>query len=200
VSKDAPGVRYAEVEHECGDATVRVVLDLDGEQQATVDTGVRFFDHLLGLFAYHGRFDLGVSTDVGLHVDDHEMIESVGRCLGEAIRQAIGEGEGLDRYGAAHAPVDDALARVVIDVSGRPYLSFAAEFTVDRIGEMSVEAVEVFFRSIASHASITVHVSQLAGKNNHHVCEAVFKAFGRALREAVHKSDLKNKGVKGRID
>lgn len=200
VSKDAPGVRYAEVERESGETTVRVVLDLDGERQATVQTGIGYFDHMLELLAYHGRLDLGVSADGDLNVDDHHTIEDVGICLGQAIRQAIGEGDGIDRYGASHAPVDEALARVVVDISGRPHVVFDVNFTVERIGEMSSESVEEFFRSLASHASITIHVHQLSGKNNHHLCEAVFKGFGRALREGVHRSEVKTKGGKGRID
>ncbi|MDQ2985740.1 MAG: imidazoleglycerol-phosphate dehydratase [Armatimonadota bacterium] len=197
MSKDAPGVRYAEIERESGGTTVRVVLDLDGERQATVQTGVGFFDHLLGVFAYQGCFDLGVSTDGGLHVDDHMTLEDVGVCIGQAIRQALGEGDGIDVYGTEHAPVDEALARVVVDVSARPCLVFDVQFTVERIGEMSTEAVEEFFRAVANHAQITIHVHQLAGKSNHHITEAIFKAFGRALRKAVHKLDGKAKGRLG---
>lgn len=176
---------------------MRVVLDLDGERQATVQTGVAFFDHLLEVFAYQGCFDLGVSTDGGLHVDDQLTLEDVGVCIGQAIRQALGEGDGIDVYGTEHAPVDEALAMVVVDVSARPCLVFDVQFTVERIGEMSTEAVEEFFRAVTNHAQITIHVHQLAGKNNHHITEAIFKAFGRALRKAVHKLDNKSKGRLG---
>ena len=200
MSKDAPGVRYAEIERESRDTNVRVVLDLDGERQATVQSGVGYFDHMLELFAYHGKLDLGVSADGNLEVDDHHTIEEVGVCIGQAIRQAIGDGEGIDGYGTAHALADEALTRVVIDVSDKAHVEFGVEFTVERIGTMSSESVEQFFRGLANHAGITIHVHQLAGQNNHHICESIFKAFGRSLRAAVNKSDLKSKGGKGRID
>jgi imidazoleglycerol-phosphate dehydratase len=195
VSKDAPGVRYAEVEREVGESTIRVVVDLDGERQASVQTGIAYFDHLLTQLAFYGKLDLGVSADA-MHVDDHHTIEVIGACFGEAIRMAIGESDGLDRYGAAHAPVDDALARAVIDIDGRPYTDFDVDFTVERIGDMSTESVEQFFRSVANFAFITIHIHRVAGTNNHHLCEALFKAFGRALREAVHKADAKPKPAK----
>ena len=199
VSKDAPGIRYAEVEREAGETNVRVVLDLDGERQATVQTGVAYFDVMLAQLAYHGRLDLGVSVD-GSDLDEHRTVEEVGICLGQAIRQAIGEGDSIDRFGACYAPMDETLARVVIDISGRPHVAFDCEFSVERIGDMSAESVEQFFRTLASHALITIHVHKLEGKNNHHLCHAVFKAFGRALREAVYKGDVKSKAGKGRID
>jgi imidazoleglycerol-phosphate dehydratase len=195
VSKDAPGVRYAEVEREIGSATIRVVVDLDGERQASVRTGIEYFDYLLSQLAFFGKLDLGVSID-GLYVDDFHTIETIGECFGEVIRMAMGEADGLDRYGAAHAPIDDALARAVIDISGRPHAEFDAGFSVERIGDMSSESVEAFFRSIANFAYITIHIHRVAGSNNHHICEAIFKAFGRALREAVHKADPKPKGAK----
>jgi imidazoleglycerol-phosphate dehydratase len=190
-------VRYAEVEHETRGTTVRVVLDLDGEQQATVETGVRYFDHLLRILAFHGCLDLGVSIDGDLHVDEHHTIEDVGVCFGQAIRQALGEGAGIDRFGTEHALFDEALARVSIDISGRPYLAFDAEFSTERIGEMSTEAVEEFFRAVANHAAVTIHVQMIAGKNNHHISEAIFMAFGRALRRAVHRLESRSKGRSG---
>jgi imidazoleglycerol-phosphate dehydratase len=193
VSKDAPGVRYAEVELETRGTTVRVVLDLDGAQQATAETGVKYFDHLLGIFAFHGCLDLGVSIDGGLHVDEHQTIEDVGMCLGQAIRQALGDGAGIDRFGTEHAPLDEALARVSIDISGRPYLAYDVEFSDERIGEMSTEAIEEFFRAVGNHASLTIHVKQVAGKNNHHSAESIFMAFGRALRKAVHRLEIRTK-------
>jgi imidazoleglycerol-phosphate dehydratase len=193
VSKDAPGVRYAEVELETRGTTVRVVLDLDGAQQATAETGVKYFDHLLGIFAFHGCLDLGVSIDGGLHVDEHQTIEDVGMCLGQAIRQALGDGAGIDRFGTEHAPLDEALARVSIDISGRPYLAYDVEFSDERIGEMSTEAIEEFFRAVGNHASLTIHVKQVAGKNNHHIAESIFMAFGRALRKAVHRLEIRTK-------
>jgi imidazoleglycerol-phosphate dehydratase len=197
MSKDAPGVRYAEVEKERGESVVRVVLDLDGEQQASVKTGVGFFDHLLELFAFHGRFDLGISTEGDTPIDDHVTVKDVGVCIGQAIRQAVGEGDRIDRYGSVHAPIDEALALVVVDVSGRPVTVFECEFSVEKLGDLSTEAIEEFFKTVALEAQITIHIHQLAGRNNHHVAESIFMAFGRALRKAVHKLNGK---AKGRID
>jgi len=194
VSKDAPGVRYAEVERETRGITVRVVLDLDGEQQATVETGVNYFDRLLEIFAFHGCLDLGVSIDGERNVVGHHVVEEVGVGIGQAIRQALGDGEGIDRFGTEHAPLDEALARVSIDVSGRPYLAYDAEFTSERVGEMSAEAIEEFFRAVANHAGITIHIQKVAGKNNHHIAESIFMSFGRTLRKAVHRLDNRSKG------
>ena len=199
VSKDAPGVRYAEVERESDDNIVRVVLDLDGERQATVDTGVVYFDQLLAAMAFHGKLDLGVSVD-GSGLDGHRTVEEVGVCFGQAIRQAIGEADSIDRFGTCYAPADGALARVVIDISGRPHVVFDASFSVERVGDMSAESIEQFFRAIANHALVTIHIHELEGNNNHHLSEAIFKAFGRALREAVHRADIKPKNSKGRLD
>ncbi len=197
MSKDAPGVRYAEVERETRGTTVRVVLDLDGEKQATAETGVNYFDHLLGIFAFHGCLDLGVSIDGGLHVDEHHTIEDVGICLGQAIHQALGDGEGIDRFGTEYAPLDEALARVSIDISGRPYLAYDANFTAGSIGDLSTEAVEEFFRAVANHAAVTIHVQMISGKNNHHIAESIFMSFGRALRRAVHRIESRVKGRAG---
>lgn len=196
MSKDAPGVRYAEVEREAGGSTVRVVLDLDGEQQATAESGIKYFDHLLATFAFHGCLDLGVSVDGGLHIDGHHTIEEIGTCFGLAIRQALGDGGGIDRFGTEHAPYDDALARVSVDISGRPFLAFEADFSSEQIGDMSSEAIEEFFRAVANHAQMTIHVHMISGANNHHIAEAIFMAFGRALRRSVHK-DGRPTGRKG---
>ncbi|HET6645293.1 MAG TPA: imidazoleglycerol-phosphate dehydratase [Fimbriimonadales bacterium] len=187
MSKEAPGVRYAEVELETEENRVRVVLDLDGERQATTTTGVGYFDHMLSTFAYHGCFDLGVTAERDYVIDDLHILEDVGACLGRAIRQAIGDGGGIVGYGSEHAPMDEALAHAVVDLSGRSYLNFEAEFSVDKIGEMSTENVEQFFHAVARGANMTLHIRQLAGHNNHHVCEAIFRAFGRSLFHAVTK-------------
>jgi len=200
VSKETPGVRYAEMERETYDNRVRVVLDLDGERRATISTRVGYFDHMLTLFAYHGGFDLGISVEGELGVDDHHTLVDVGTCLGGAVRQAIGDGQGINRYGTEHAPMAEALARVVIDLSGRPFVNFDVSFTNERIGEMSSESVEQFFKAAADHAGMTIHVHQLAGHNNHHVCEAIFKAFGRSLRRAIAKVDAHGGAKKGAID
>lgn len=201
MSKETPGVRYSEQERETEATRVRVVIDLDGAKRATVDTGIGYFDHMLTEFAFHGGFDLGVSAEGDLHVDDHHTLEDVGICLGGAIRQALGDSAGINRFGMEHVPVDDALVRAVVDISGRPFLNFDVKFTTNRIGAMTSESVEQFFRGLVNHAGMTIHFHQLAGHNNHHICEAVFKAFGRALRKAVIKVDTRGTpSAKGVID
>lgn len=201
MSKETPGVRYAEQERETEFTRVRVVLDLDGERRATVDTGIGFLDHMLAAFAFHGCFDIGVTCEGDIHVDDHHTVEDLGICLGRAIRQALGDGLGINRYGMEYTPMDDALSRVVVDVSGRPYLNWQVDFGVERIGGLASENIQEFFRSIVNHAGITLHVHQLAGHNSHHLAECIFKCFGRALRKAVAKYDNKSTpSAKGVVD
>jgi len=201
VSKEAPGVRYAEVERETQDTRVRVVIDLDGARRATVDTGIGFFDHMLTQLAFHGSFDLGVSAEGDLHVDEHHTVEDVGICLGRAIRQALGDGIGINRYGSEIVPMDEALIRVAIDVSGRPHLVFAFDWNVDRLGGLGTQNIAEFFRATVNHGGMTVHAHKLEGTNDHHVCEALFKAFGRALRKATAKVDQHGTpSAKGIID
>lgn len=201
MSKETPGVRYSEQERETEATRIRVVLDLDGAKRATVDTGIGYFDHMLAELAFHGCFDIGVSAEGDLHVDDHHTVEDVGICLGGAIRQAIGDAAGINRFGTEYVPTDDALVRVVIDISGRPYLNFDVKFTAERIGGMSAESVEQFFRGVVNHGGMGIHIQSLAGKNSHHICESIFKAFGRALRKAVAKVDSRGTpSSKGVID
>jgi imidazoleglycerol-phosphate dehydratase len=201
MKKRASGVRYAEEERETSEVRVRVVLDLDGECKPSISTGIGFFDHMLELMVFHGGFDCGISAEGDLHVDDHHTVEDVGICFGKAVRSALGAFESISRYGSEVVPMDDALVLVAMDVSGRPYLSFQVEFTHEKIGDLSTDSVEEFFRAFCNHAGATVHIQALAGRNNHHLCEATFKAFGRALRKAVARSDAPGvPSTKGLID
>lgn len=179
------GVRYAEVEHENQHGRVRLVLDIDGERTSTIDTGIAYFDHVLGMLGFCGRFDIGISAEGDLLVDDRHMVENIGACFGRALMNALSGGEGIARFGTEHVPLDDVLAMVSVDISGRPYCVFDVNFDKERIGGLSTDSIELFFRSLAQHGGLTLHVKLLSGRNNHLVCEAIFKGLGLALRKAV---------------
>jgi imidazoleglycerol-phosphate dehydratase len=177
--------RAAEVQRKTTETDVRVRVALDGTGRATVKTGIGFFDHMLEALARHALLDLEVSAAGDLHVDAHHTVEDVGIVLGQALAQALGERRGIRRYGEATVPLDDALARVVVDVSGRPFLAYHAEPpTWQMVGDYDVALTPEFFRAVATHGGLTLHVDLLRGQNAHHVVEAVFKAFARALLEA----------------
>ena len=177
--------RSATVDRQTAETTVRVALTLDGSGRYANRTGVGFLDHMLDLFAKHGGFDLEVTCDGDLHVDDHHTVEDVGIVLGQALAGALGGKAHVARYGHAYVPMDEALARAVVDLSGRFYLVFDAAFRRDVVGDLSTEMVGHFFRSVAEHARMNLHLAALYGRNDHHVAEALFKAFARALRMAV---------------
>ncbi len=191
MSKGAPGVRYAEIDRETKETKVHVVLDLDGGTRQDIDTGVDFFDHMLTLLAFHGLFDLGVKAEGDLQVDDHHTVEDVGIVFGEAFRKALVESGSLNRYASNHTPMDEALVLVVVDLSGRSHLTFDIDFKRESLGGLSTESVREFLLAFVRHAQVTLHVNKVAGDNDHHVCEAVFKGLGRALHVATRTSDRK---------
>jgi len=164
---------------------VRLKLDLDGTGRRSIRTAIPFFDHMLSLLAYHGGVDLSVHAKGDIAVDAHHTVEDVGICLGDAIREALGEAKGIERYGAATVPMDEALVSVALDFSMRPHLVFNVELRKARLGTFDPELVEEFFKALSSHGRMTVHINLHYGKNTHHMVEAVFKGFGRALKEAV---------------
>lgn len=164
---------------------ITVTVDLDGTGARSIDTGVPFFDHMLAQLARHALVDLQIAARGDTEIDDHHTVEDVGIVLGQALRQAIGDARGICRYGHALLPMDDALALCALDVSGRPYLAFAADFGRPKVGSFDTELVEEFFRALSTHAGLTLHLRLLAGSNAHHMIEALFKAFARALRAAV---------------
>lgn len=164
---------------------IQVQLDLDGSGQSKLATGVGFFDHMLDQIARHGMIDLNVTANGDLHIDAHHTVEDVGISLGQALAQAIGNKAGLRRYGHAYVPLDEALSRVVIDLSGRPGLVFAVDFRRATIGEFDVDLIREFFQGLVNHAGISLHIDNLRGENAHHQAETIFKAFGRALRMAI---------------
>ncbi len=200
MSKGPTGVRYAELERETKETRVQVVLDLDGGTRQDVTTGIGFLDHMLSLFAFHGEINLGVKAEGDLHVDDHHTVEDVGIVLGKAIAEAARASEGIQRYASNHTPMDEALVLVALDFSGRGYLDFDVTFNRETLGQLSTECVKEFFRALAVNAGITLHIRQIVGDNDHHICEAIFKGFGRALHEATTPSDRRTApSTKGQI-
>jgi imidazoleglycerol-phosphate dehydratase len=176
--------RQAEIKRATKETDIRVALDIDGEGKSAIDTGVPFLDHMLELFARHGLFDLEVTCKGDLKIDDHHSVEDTAICLGRAFADALGDKKGVTRYGAAYTPMDETLARAVVDLSGRPYLVYKVRNTRDRIGTFSVEMAEHFWRSFAEHCKLNLHIEVLYGRNQHHIIEAVFKSAARALSQA----------------
>lgn len=177
--------RIAKVSRNTSETQIEMELNLDGSGKAAVDTGIGFFDHMLISFAKHGLFDLQLSVSGDLHVDCHHTIEDTGIVLGEAIKQALGEKKSIKRYGNFMLPMDEALVFCAIDLSGRPYLVFDACFNTERVGYFDTEMVKEFFYAVSYSAGMNLHVKEMYGENAHHVIEAMFKAFARALDDAV---------------
>ena len=177
-------MRQSDVSRNTLETKIQVVLNLDGSGLSKLNTGIGFFDHMLDQLARHGLIDLEVSAVGDLHIDAHHTVEDVGITIGQALAKAWGDKKGLRRYGHAYVPLDEALSRVVVDLSGRPGLVFNVPFTRAMIGEFDVDLVHEFFQGLVNHAGITVHIDALAGDNSHHQAETVFKAFARALRIA----------------
>jgi imidazoleglycerol-phosphate dehydratase len=180
-------MRKAEVSRSTKETRIGVRLNLDGAGRARIATGVPFLDHMLEQVARHGAFDLEVSAKGDLQVDAHHTVEDVGIALGQAFSKALGDKKGVRRYGHAYVPLDEALSRAVVDLSGRPGLEYRVEFARARIGEFDVDLVHEFFQGFVNHAQVTLHVDNLKGANAHHQAETAFKAFGRALRMAVER-------------
>ena len=178
-------MRQAQVARNTLETQISVSLDLDGTGKAVFDTGVPFLDHMLDQIARHGMIDLEIAAKGDLHIDAHHTVEDIGITLGQAFAQAVGDKKGLRRYGHAYVPLDEALSRVVIDLSGRPGLVVNIDFVRACIGDFDVDLVNEFFQGFVNHALVTVHIDNLCGKNAHHQAETVFKAFGRALRMAL---------------
>ncbi|MCE1171721.1 imidazoleglycerol-phosphate dehydratase HisB [Azovibrio restrictus] len=178
-------MRQAEISRNTLETRITVRLNLDGTGQGRFVTGVPFLDHMLDQIARHGLIDLDIEAQGDLHIDAHHTVEDVGITLGKALAQAWGDKQGLTRYGHAYVPLDEALSRVVIDLSGRPGLCMDVEFTRASIGDLDTQLIPEFFQGLVNHAGMTLHIDNLKGKNAHHQAETIFKAFGRALRMAV---------------
>jgi imidazoleglycerol-phosphate dehydratase len=178
-------MRKASLRRTTKETDVEVAIDLDGAGNAAISTGIGFLDHMLDLLARHSRLDVRVTARGDLHIDHHHTTEDVGIALGQALKQALGDMRGITRYADVHVPMDEALTRVAIDISGRPFLVFKAEFVRDKVGAFDTELVEEWFRAFATNAGITLHVETLYGTNDHHIAESCFKALARALRSAL---------------
>jgi imidazoleglycerol-phosphate dehydratase len=177
--------RNAEVERNTLETRIRVRLELDGTGTSHCKTGIPFLEHMLDQVARHGLVDLGIEAEGDLHIDAHHTVEDIGITFGQALARALGDKKGIRRYGHAYVPLDEALSRVVLDLSGRPGLTFNVAFTRGVIGAFDVDLFQEFFQGFVNHAAVTLHVDNLRGSNAHHQAETVFKAFGRALRMAV---------------
>ncbi|MBB1126549.1 imidazoleglycerol-phosphate dehydratase HisB [Thiospirillum jenense] len=180
-----PPHRCADIVRNTLETQIQVTLNLDGSGQAQLNSGVPFLDHMLDQIARHGLIDLMVTAQGDLQIDAHHTVEDIGITIGQALRQALGDKRGIMRYGHAYVPLDEALARAVLDLSGRPGLVFNVQFTRERVGMFDLELVREFFQGLVNHAALTLHLDSLRGDNAHHQAETLFKAFGRALRMAI---------------
>ena len=181
-------MRTAEITRKTAETDIMLTLNLDGTGKSTVETGVGFLDHMLTLFAAHGKFDLDVTCKGDTYVDDHHSAEDIGICLGMAFQQALGDKRGITRYGSFLLPMDEALIQTAVDISGRSYLGFGLEIPTEKIGSFDTELVEEFWLAFVRQCPMSLHIRQLAGKNSHHIVEGCFKSVARSLRIAV-KSD-----------
>lgn len=179
--------RTADVQRVTAETQIRVRVDLDGSGRSRLDTGIGFLDHMLDQIARHGLIDLDVECRGDLHIDGHHTVEDVGITLGQAVARAVGDKRGIRRYGHAYVPLDEALSRVVVDFSGRPGLFMDVRFTAGMIGQFDTQLVHEFFQGFVNHAGVTLHIDNLKGRNAHHQCETIFKAFARALRAALER-------------
>lgn len=177
--------RTATIERTTLETRILVTLNLDGSGESSLASGIPFLDHMLDQIARHGLIDLSVEATGDRHIDDHHTVEDIGITLGQALAQAVGDKQGIQRYGHAYVPLDEALSRVVVDFSGRPGLDYHVEFPRARIGEFDVDLFREFFQGLVNHAQLTLHIDNLRGRNAHHIAETVFKACGRALRMAL---------------
>ena len=189
--------RRSRIERATSETSIAVSLDLDGKGEGKISTPVGFFNHMLQTFARHSGIDLTVEAQGDVEVDFHHLVEDTGIVLGEALAQALGEKRGIERFGEALVPMDEALAQVALDLSGRTHLSFSATFPAYKVGDFDTELVQEFFQGVARGSKMTLHVRLLEGKNSHHAIEAIFKAFARALRQAVRVGEGDIPSTKG---
>ncbi|KPP85385.1 MAG: imidazoleglycerol-phosphate dehydratase [Rhodobacteraceae bacterium HLUCCO07] len=188
-------MRKAQITRETAETRISVDLDIDGQGNYDIETGVGFFDHMLDQLARHSLIDMAVRCAGDLHIDAHHTVEDVGIAIGQALALALGDKRGIRRYGACLLPMDDALVRAALDLSGRPYIVWKADFPTGKIGTFDTELVREFFQALSTHAGITLHIEALHGINSHHMAEATFKAVARALRDAIETDPRKNDTV-----
>ncbi len=188
-------MRNARIERKTAETAIEVVVNLDGNGTYDISTGIGFLDHMVEQFSKHSLIDVTMRVDGDLHVDQHHTTEDSALALGQALAQALGDKAGIGRYGAAYSPMDETLARVALDISGRPYLVWKAGFTQEKLGEWDTELIEHWFHSVAQTAGITLHIELLYGTNNHHICESIYKGFARAMRIAVESDPRKGGAI-----
>lgn len=182
-------MREVQIVRKTNETNIRLNLNLDGTGESNINSGVGFLDHMLTLFARHGRFDLHLSCDGDTYVDDHHTVEDIGIALGQAFTQALGDKRGIIRYGSFILPMDETLILCAVDISGRSYLNFGLHIPTQKVGTFDTELAEEFFLGFVRNANLTLHVKQLEGKNSHHIIEGTFKAFGRTMKQAVAIDD-----------
>jgi len=181
--------RSATIQRKTTETDVYMKVDLDGSGQGEIATSVNFLDHMLNLFSRHGLMDLVIKSKGDTDIDDHHLVEDIGICLGEAVKEALGDKRGIVRYGSATVPMDESLCSVVMDISGRSYLIYHVDFKDKKIGKFDPALLKEFFKSFSDHSGITLHINVIYGRNDHHIAEAIFKAFALALRRAVTVHD-----------
>jgi len=186
--------RSVELSRKTNETDISLKLNIDGRGNSDIDTGIGFLDHMLTLFSKHGLLDMELKACGDLQVDAHHTVEDVGIVLGQALKEALGDKKSIKRYGTSHVPMDEALAMVSLDLGGRPYLVCNVNYTTERVGDMDTQLVEEFFRAVSTNAGMNIHINVLYGSNSHHMTEAVFKAFGRALDGAA-RTDERIEGV-----
>jgi len=186
--------RTAQIERSTKETSIKLSLDLDGSGKSELNSSIAFLDHMLEQISRHGLIDLTVNAKGDREIDDHHTVEDIGICLGEALREAVGDKSGIVRYGHAYVPLDEALSRVVLDFSGRPGLEYNIDFPKETVGGFDIDLFKEFFQAVSNHGRITLHIDNLRGDNNHHIIETVFKAFGRALRMAL-EFDSRQTGI-----
>jgi imidazoleglycerol-phosphate dehydratase len=185
-------MRRATIQRKTLETDITVSIDLDGQGNSSVDSSIPFLDHMLGLFAKHGLFDIDLKARGDIYIDYHHTVEDIGICLGQAIKKALGDMKGIKRYGYSAVPMNEALAFVIIDLSNRPYLVYNVKASIEKVGQFDTELVPEFFRAMANNSGMTIHINVPYGQNGHHIIEAIFKAFGKALDEASMVTDRFN--------
>mgnify|MGYP001082971594 CR=1 FL=1 len=188
-------MRTGRIERKTKETDIVVEVNLDGTGTYDIHTGIGFLDHMVEQFSRHSLIDVTMKVAGDLHIDQHHTTEDSALALGQALAEALGDKAGIGRYGEAHSPMDETLSRVVLDVSGRPYLVWKARFTQEKLGEWDTELIEHWFHSVSQTAGLTLHIQQLYGSNNHHVCESIYKGFARAMRQAVELDVRKGDAV-----
>jgi len=186
--------RTASIDRTTKETSIQLSLNLDGSGEADLHSSIPFLDHMLEQISRHGLIDLTLHAKGDRDIDDHHTVEDIGICLGEALREAVGDKKGMSRYGHAYVPLDEALSRVVLDFSGRPGLDYHIDFPKEKVGNFDIDLFKEFFQAVSNHGRITLHIDNLRGANNHHIIETVFKAFGRALRMAL-ELDARQTGI-----